>query len=62
MVEGWAVFESDSRGTEIERDDEADVFKDDNEAVLYVQDKAISGSALHSRALVYVDQAQGRKS
>lgn len=57
-AEGWGMFESDSRGLEIEADQEMGifVFEDDPvdaEARRFVRSKAREGSRLHMRALAY---------
>lgn len=54
--EGWGMFESDSRGLEIEADTEMGifVFEDDPvdaEARRFVRARARAGSRLHTRAL-----------
>lgn len=46
--EGWAVLNDG----DIERDDDMEVFRDDGEALEFVQRLADSGSAIHKRAMV----------
>lgn len=50
--EGWAVFESSTRGPEIQRDDCAAVFKFDEDALAHVMRRALAGSKPHIKALV----------
>ncbi|MEA3044605.1 MAG: hypothetical protein QOH47_2443 [Sphingomonadales bacterium] len=55
--EGWGVFEVggevDLDGQfEIQRDDEAGTFGDDEAALAHVRERAKQGSGLHRRALV----------
>lgn len=52
-VEGWGLFNDG----EIQRDDEADIFASDEEAVEHVRRLAEAGSALHREALS-LDAAQ----
>lgn len=51
--EGWAMFDRGFMGLDlaIERDDEAGIFPDDDEAQLWVKDLAEKGSELHKQAL-----------
>lgn len=49
--EGWAVFNEESL-PEIQRDDEADIFVTDDDAIAHVMRRALAGSATHVRALV----------
>jgi predicted RNA-binding Zn-ribbon protein involved in translation (DUF1610 family) len=49
--EGWGLFEASNGEEQIQRDDEADVFSNDDEARAYVRRRAQSGSAAHKRAL-----------
>lgn len=49
--EGWSVFNLEDGRPEIQRDDELDVFKDDDAAVAHVRRCAAAGSDLHRRAL-----------
>lgn len=46
-AEGWAIFDL----REIQKDDEAGVFIDDEEAVSFVRGLAANGSELHKTAL-----------
>jgi hypothetical protein len=48
--EGWALFNVETR-PEIQRDDEADVFASDEDAIAFVADRAKDGSDPHLRAL-----------
>lgn len=50
LNEGWGIFDSDTRGLEIERDDEAAIFPHDDAAVEYVNEKAKT-DAFHQKAL-----------
>lgn len=52
--EGWGIFDSDERGIEIERIDEAERFSCDDEALAWVAAHATNGSEFHQRALRYV--------
>ena len=54
--EGWGLFESDTRGLEIERLDEADLFDYDEDAVEFVHICAGLGSKLHQRALLTIQK------
>ena len=53
--EGWDVF--DTRGNdgrqplEIQRIDDSPIFKNDDEAILYVWNKAMKGSERHQNAI-----------
>lgn len=47
-AEGWGIFNDG----EIQRDDEADVFAGDDEAIAFVRRRAIEGSHLHAAALL----------
>lgn len=56
--EGWGMFESDSRGLEIEADHESEIFMraggaSDREARRFVRIRAREGSPMHQRALAY---------
>lgn len=54
--EGWAIFESDERGLEIEMVDEYAKFPDDDAAIEHVRRLAEAGSKLHELALqIHVD-------
>lgn len=51
-AEGWGIFDVDGSGLlEIERDDEADVFACDEDAVAFVREKAEAGSGVHIAAI-----------
>jgi hypothetical protein len=54
--EGWGLFSLDPDETifEIQRDDEKDVFEDDDEALEHVTRLALLGNSLHIRALAVV--------
>lgn len=57
--EGWGVFDcdgSDNGPWQIQRDDEAEVFEDDDEAWLHVLRRAKAGSAYHQAALDFVKE------
>jgi hypothetical protein len=57
MQEGWLVIWSDSiGGLEIQRDDEAGMFKDDEHALTHVKLLADRGSAYHKQALDVIDK------
>jgi hypothetical protein len=43
LAQGWAVFEVNGGGVEIERDDEAGIFADDEAAVDFVGAAALRG-------------------
>ncbi len=50
---GWALFDYDRTGLmQIQRDDEADIFASDAEAVDYVKRRALGNSLKHAEALV----------
>lgn len=54
--EGWCVFNVDGGGPlEIERDDEAEVFESDDEAIAHVRRRAKAGSELHQKAITLHD-------
>lgn len=59
--EGWNLFESDERGLEIERDDEAGIFDSDERAVWHVMNWAAEGSQLHQKALACVATPRAKK-
>ncbi len=58
QAEGWDVFECDSdrygKQLDIEKCDDAEVFAEDTLAVFHVYDRALTGSALHRKALAVV--------
>jgi hypothetical protein len=55
--EGWEIFNVDSTNVlEIERVDEAGIFKSDTAARAFVSKKAARGSALHLKALCMLAQ------
>lgn len=56
--QGWNIFESDERGLEIQRDDEAGIFDTDEDAVKYVERQAARGNECAASALRLV----GKKS
>lgn len=58
--EGWNLFESDTYGFEIERDEDEDAFATDDEALAYVRARAKGGSPLHQMALA-IHEAQERE-
>ena len=49
-MEGWGVFDAGD-GLEIERDDEAEMFDRDADAIAFVESHAKTGRDLHIRAL-----------
>jgi len=51
--EGWNIFDCDDR-KEIQRDDEALIFKNDIEATQFVKNQAANGDALALRAIAYL--------
>lgn len=53
MQEGWALFKDglNDHNYRIERDDEADVFPGDDEAIAFVERLALLGSKVHKLAL-----------
>lgn len=53
-LEGWDVFHVNSDQFEIQRCDEADIFTEDPIALFHVYDKALRGSELHRKALLFV--------
>lgn len=50
--EGWALFESDRRGVEVERDDESEQLPSDEAALHLVTEQARAGSSTHLKALL----------
>lgn len=52
--QGWGIFETDSRGLEIERVDEYGVFENDNQAEDYVIRQAARGDKTAQKALKIV--------
>ena len=59
--QGWGLFDSDSRGLEIERDDDAGIFDSDEDALKYVERQAARGNACAVEALRLVAEAQAAK-
>lgn len=57
-AEGWGIFAVDGDDTELQlqRLDESDTFRSDDEAWEFVITKAVSGSGLHQRAIAYIKQ------
>ena len=51
MQEGWAIF-NHPKHAEIQKDDEAAVFASDEDAVSFIVERALAGSAGHAKALV----------
>lgn len=50
---GWALFDFDGTGLQqIQRDDEADIFHSDSEALAYVAKRAAERSGKHEQALI----------
>lgn len=50
---GWALFDFDGTGLqEVQRDDEADIFASDADALAYVAKRAAAGSQKHEQALI----------
>jgi hypothetical protein len=58
LAEGWLLCDSGSRGLQVEKDDDSDVFSDDVAAQEFVHKKAIDGSDYHQRALEIVKEAR----
>lgn len=57
--EGWGVFEcdgSDNGPWQIQRDDEAELFEDDDAVWLHVLQRAKAGSDYHQAALGFVKE------
>lgn len=54
-TEGWGVFND----AEIQRDDEAEAFAGDDDAIRWVRFRAGSGSAMHQRALAIHEGNEG---
>ena len=54
ILEGWVVSNNEAGDIEIQRYDEAGVFKNDKEAKEFVKGRASKGSALHEKALQVV--------
>lgn len=59
--EGWNLFQSGEYGWTIERDDEAEAFAGDFDAVDYVASRAEAGSFLHLKALAIQAAEANRK-
>jgi hypothetical protein len=57
LQEGWLVLWSDKHGLQIQRDDEAKKFADDDEALEHVKRCAAAGSLYHQKALEIVGKA-----
>ena len=58
--EGWGLFVVNrDPGIEIERDDEADIFEDDDEAVAWVIEQCEDGGGTHHKALLICALADG---
>ena len=51
---GWLVMHSDTRGLEIQKDDELDVFENDAAAVEHVTTKACQGSDPHLSVIIHI--------
>lgn len=56
VEEGWCIIWSDTRGWEIQRDDEQKIFATDDDAQAYVEAQAAQGSAYHRQALDFVTE------
>jgi len=57
LNEGWALYHSlGTNGWEyrIERNDDEEVFKDDAEAIRYVTKRALEGSEIHKRVILFL--------
>jgi hypothetical protein len=52
--EGWNVFNEGEGDARLERDDEQDMFKSDDDVWEFVAKKAAEGSDRHRRALLHV--------
>jgi hypothetical protein len=50
VTEGWAVFNLPEDG-EIQKDDDEEKFTYDDDAILFIVNKALAGSVFHARAL-----------
>ena len=57
QIEGWGIFESDSRGLEINRDDESGRFETDDDAEAFVR-KMAETSVYHAYALAIHDRVR----
>ena len=51
LAEGWDLFQSCERGLEIQRDDEAAIFEDDEAAIAHVRTRAEAGCKTARKAL-----------
>lgn len=56
LRQGWSIFESGTHGLEIERDDSANVFERDEDAVEYVRRQAQRGCPGAIEALKLTNQ------
>jgi hypothetical protein len=56
IEEGWVISNNEADETEIQKWDEAGIFKSDSEAKAFVSEKAKGGSALHKKALEVVEE------
>ncbi len=54
--EGWLISNNEKGETEIQKDDESEIFKNDSEALKFVSKKALEGSKLHEKALIIISQ------
>ena len=52
--EGWGIFDSDTYGVSIQRDDDQALFADDDAAIAHVEARAAGGSTIHQQALEYI--------
>jgi hypothetical protein len=52
--EGWGIFLCDDNIEYIQRDDDAAVFENDDDAIEHVRKRAAAGSRLHQMALAAV--------
>jgi len=56
--EGWGIFETEDlkAPVQLQRDDEMDVFRDDDKAWEFVILKALNGSDMHKRAIQLIKE------
>lgn len=58
MSEGWGIFWSDSRGWEIQRDDERATFPTDDDARDHVRRRASEGFEYHRHVLRFLGELE----